>query len=252
MKVDMARFFTIPILLFGITSYAMLTNASVTMTNTRVIFQAENKDQTLQFHNKGNTPYIVQVWLDKGNDKSTPDTADAPFIVTPQVFRINPNTGQTARLLYIGDNQHPKDRESIFYLNFRQIPAISQSTADQNKLIMTFNSRFKVFYRPKTIVGNVEAMPKKWTYTLQQQTKGSTVTVYNPTGYYANLTTATLKVKQQSYSIDPKSVAMIAPYSSVTWPLPKKVTADQDSILSVTYVNDYGAIARQDIPVQQP
>jgi len=212
----MFRFFSISLLLLGLSSNTLLTHASVVMVNTRVVFHAENKDQTLQFNNKGTTPYLVQVWLDQGNDKSTPTTADAPFIVTPQVFRINPNAGQTARLLYTGDDQYAKDRESIFYLNFQQIPAVSQSTADQNKLIMTLHSRLKVFYRPKTIVGNVEAMPKKWTYTLQQQTKGSTVTVHNPTGYYANLTTATLKVKQQSYSIDPKSVAMIAPYSSTT------------------------------------
>ena len=248
----MFRFFRISVLLLTVSSPIIPTHASVVMTNTRVIFHAENKDQTLQFNNKGDTPYLVQVWLDQGNDKSTPDTADAPFVVTPQVFRMNPNAGQTARLLYTGDDQYPKDRESIFYLNFRQIPAISQSTADQNKLIMTLHSRLKVVYRPKTIVGNVEAMPQKWTYVLQQQTKGSTVTVHNPTGYYANLTTATLKVKQQSYSIDPKSIAMIAPYSSATWPIPEKITVNQDSVLSVTYVNDYGAIARQDIPVQQP
>ena len=95
-------------------------------------------------------------------------------------------------------------------------------------------------------------MPKQWTFKLQQNAKGSSVIVNNPTGYYANMTTATLKVKQQSYSIDPKSVAMIAPYSSATWPIPEKITVNQDSVLSVTYVNDYDAIARQDIPVQQP
>ncbi len=248
----MFRFFKRSVLSLGLIITTFLANSSVVMTNNRVIFHAENKDKTLQFNNKGSTAYLVQVWVDQGNDKSTPDIADAPFIVTPQIFRINPNVGQTARLLYTGDNQQPRDRESIFYLNFHQIPALNQSTADQNKLIMTLNSRLKVFYRPKTIVGNVEAMPKQWTFKLQQNAKGSSVIVNNPTGYYANLTTATLKVKQQSYSIDPKSIAMIAPYSSATWPIPEKITVNQDSVLSVTYVNDYGAIARQDIPVQQP
>ena len=226
--------------------------ANIVMTGTRVIFPAESNEKTLQFSNNGDIPYIVQIWLDKGNDASTPENADAPFVVNPPLFRINPHKGQMARLIYVPQTALPQDRESIFYLNFKQIPALQESSADQNKLIFLVKNRLKVFYRPKSIVGNVEVMPQKWTYTLQQQTKGSTVTVHNPTGYYANLTTATLKVKQQSYSIDPNSVAMIAPYSNATWPLPKKVTADQDSVLSVTYVNDYGAIARQDIPVQQP
>lgn len=226
--------------------------ASIVMVGTRVIFPAESNEKTLQFSNNGDIPYIVQIWLDRGNDASTPENADAPFVVNPPLFRINPHKGQMARLIYLPQTALPQDRESIFYLNFKQIPALQESSADQNKLIFLVKNRLKVFYRPKSIIGNVEVMPQKWTYTLQQQTKGSTVTVHNPTGYYANLTTATLKVKQQSYSIDPKSVAMIAPYSNATWPLPKKVTADQDSVLSVTYVNDYGAIARQDIPVQQP
>lgn len=226
--------------------------ANIVMVGTRVIFPAESNEKTLQFSNNGDIPYIVQIWLDKGNNASTPENADAPFVVNPPLFRINPHNGQMARLIYVPQTDLPQDRESIFYLNFKQIPSLKEGSADQNKLIFLVKNRLKVFYRPKTIIGNVEAMPKKWTYTLQQQTKGNTVTVHNPTGYYANLTTATLKVKQQSYSIDPKSVAMIAPYSSATWPLPKKVTVDQDSVLSVTYVNDYGADARQDIPGQQP
>ncbi len=226
--------------------------ANIVMVGTRVIFSAESNEKTLQFSNNGDIPYIVQIWLDQGNNASTPENADAPFVVNPPLFRINPHNGQMARLIYVPQTELPKDRESIFYLNFKQIPAVQESSAGQNKLILLVKNRLKVFYRPKSIIGNVEAMPQKWTYTLQQHAQGSTVTVHNSTGYYANLTTATLKVKQQSYSIDQKSVAMIAPYSSATWPLPEKVTMDQDSVLSVTYVNDYGAIARQDIPVQQP
>jgi fimbrial chaperone protein len=252
MRIDMFRFFKRSVLSLGLIITTFLANSSVVMTNNRVIFHAENKDKTLQFNNKGSTAYLVQVWVDQGNDKSTPDIADAPFIVTPQIFRINPNVGQTARLLYTGDNQQPRDRESIFYLNFHQIPALNQSTADQNKLVMTLHSRLKVFYRPKTILGNVEEMPKKWTFVLQNNAKDSTITVNNPTGYYANLTTATLRTKQKSYHIAPNSVDMIAPYSSASWPIAEKVKLDQNSILNVTYVNDYGAIAKQDIPVQQP
>ena len=246
----MFRYAFILTLLAGMISTNSLAN--IVMVGTRVIFPAESNEKTLQFSNNGDIPYIVQIWLDRGNDASTPENADAPFVVNPPLFRINPHKGQMARLIYVSQTDLPKDRESIFYLNFKQIPALQESSADQNKLIFLVKNRLKVFYRPKTIIGNVEVMPQKWTYTLQQQTKGSTVTVHNPTGYYANLTTATLKVKQQNYRIDPKSVAMIAPYSSATWPMADKITVDQDSVLSVTYVNDYGAIARQDIPVQQP
>ena len=83
--------------------FMSISYANVVMTGTRVIFAAENKDQSLQFSNKATTPYLVQLWLDQGNDQSTPETADAPFMVNPQLFRINPDQGQTVRLFYTGD-----------------------------------------------------------------------------------------------------------------------------------------------------
>lgn len=65
------------------------THANVVLSGTRVIFPADAKDQSLQFQNKSNTPFLVQIWLDAGNPDSTPENQDAPFVVKPQVFRLN-------------------------------------------------------------------------------------------------------------------------------------------------------------------
>ncbi|MDH0031303.1 MULTISPECIES: molecular chaperone [unclassified Acinetobacter] len=229
--------------MFGIT----MAYAGVTMAGTRVVFPAESKDQSLQFSNKDNLPFLVQIWVDQGNDQSTPETADAPFMVNPQVFRINPQAGQTARLFYTGDGQLPKDRESIYYLNFKQIPAMSKDVVDQNKLVLIVKNRFKIFYRPKTIVGKVEDVPKQLRYRLQQDAKGIWLQINNPTGYYANLTQAFIKVGEQTTEMP---IGMVAPKSSEKWLVQKNMTHTASATVTVTLVTDYGAYTKYDLIAQ--
>lgn len=224
------------------------THANVVLSGTRVIFPADAKDQSLQFQNKSNTPFLVQIWLDAGNPDSTPENQDAPFVVKPQVFRLNSNSGQTARLFYSGDGQLPQDRESIFYLNFKQIPALSKDTAQQNKLTMIVNSRFKVFYRPQGISGKVENISDQLNFKLQQDQTGHWIQINNPTGYYANLTKATLSIGEQK--IDINDVNMIAPKSSGRWPLKQHIQAQTKAQLKVTLINDYGAFNEYNIRLQ--
>lgn len=96
-------------------------NASVVMGGSRIIYSAGEKEHTVQLTNNDNFPNAVQVWLDSGDAKSTPDTGKAPFLVTPPFFRMEANAGQTLRLKYTGSGL-PTNKESIFYLNFLQVP----------------------------------------------------------------------------------------------------------------------------------
>lgn len=223
--------------------------ADVIMTGTRVIFPAEKQQKTLQFSNNSNLSFLVQVWLDKGNIDSTPEIADAPFSVSPQVFRINPNTGQVARLIYVGNDNLPKDRESIFYLNFKQIPAMDKKKIDENRLVLLVKNRLKVFYRPNTIVGKVQDIPQELNFNLSHDQQGSWLEIQNPTGYYANLTRATVKV--DSKEIKAKNISMIAPKSSKKWLLEQNISAIDRAKVTVSLVNDYGAFVHYDIKAQK-
>lgn len=244
----MAQKFGIKLLCLYSVFCTNLVYANVIMTGTRVIFPAEKKEKTLQFSNNSDLPFLVQVWLDQGNNRSTPETSDAPFMVNPQVFRLNPHTGQTARLFYIGDGQLPKDRESIFYLNFKQIPAMDQITMEENKLVLLVKNRLKVFYRPKTITEKVENLPEQLNFKLQQDQTGSWLQITNPTGYYANLTQATLQVDEQKINI--KDITMIAPKSSEKWQLKQPIPTQAAIQLQITLVNDYGAFHQYNIRPQ--
>jgi fimbrial chaperone protein len=207
--------------------------ASVTMQGNRIIYPAQSREKTLQFSNDDDTPYLIQVWLDINNAKSTPETADAPFIASPQIFRMNPHSGQSVRLTYVGEAL-PKDRESLFYLNYLNLPALKGNDKQQNKLVLLVTNRVKVFYRPEGLSGNANHVIDQ----LQVQYRGKSLFVNNPTPYYASISQATLLSGSKRTNID--QADMIPPYSQATW-LINGVSSVASLKVVLKVVNDYGA-----------
>ncbi|MDK9466752.1 fimbria/pilus periplasmic chaperone [Klebsiella pneumoniae] len=41
--------------------------------------------------------------MDTGDASVAPDSVNVPFIITPLIFRIEPHTGQTLRIMYTGE-----------------------------------------------------------------------------------------------------------------------------------------------------
>ncbi|WP_343595757.1 molecular chaperone [Acinetobacter sp.] len=230
-------------------STASIAHSNVVMTGTRIIYPAEQQEKTLQFSNNANQSSIVQIWVDKDNPQSTPETADGPFVINPQVFRINPNHGQMVRMIYVGVNTLPQDRESIFYLNFKQIPALEKNKLDQNRLVLLVKSRIKIFYRPKTIIGQPEDSFKNLTYTLIQNKSTTLLEVNNPSGYYINPTQAIIKNNALEYKA--LDVNIIPPKSTVRWKLNKEITQGSVDQVILRLVNDYGSYMNQQIKPKQ-
>lgn len=207
-------------------------SASVTMQGNRVIYPAQAREKTLQFNNDDNVPALVQVWLDIDNEKSTPETADAPFIASPQIFRMNPGSGQMVRLVYSG-KKLPTDRESLFYLNFLQVPASKQSETEKNKLMLLITNRLKVFYRPEGLAGQSNHVGEQ----LRVQRNGGVLQVSNPTAYYANVSHAQIITNNKSFGIE--QADMVPPFSQVNWPLSSAVPKGKLKIV-LNVINDYG------------
>ncbi|CAI2159849.1 MULTISPECIES: molecular chaperone [Serratia] len=204
--------------------------ASVTMLGNRVIYPAQAREKTLQFTNDDAAPALIQVWLDIDNDKSTPETADAPFIASPQIFRMNAHSGQMVRLMYTGKGL-PTDRESLFHLNFLQVPAVKQSETDKNKLVLLVSNRLKVFYRPEGLPGEGNQAGKQ----LRIQRNGNALQVSNPTPYYVSISYA--KSGNKNLHIEPAD--MIAPFSQVSWPLGSAFPKGKLKVV-LGVMNDYG------------
>ena len=225
------RFLFATLLIFMGISFA---NASVVMGGSRIIYPAGAKEHSVQLTNNDNFANAVQVWLDSGDAQSTPETGKAPFIVTPPFFRIEANAGQTLRLKYTGSGL-PTDKESIFYLNFLQVPPVNKAEKN-NKMLVLLRNRIKLFYRPDSIVGRSDQVPSALTFSVRQQGSNVVVTGKNPTGFFATI--ASGEVVGGGKKLKMKS-EMIPPMSQAEWIIPNS-SAPSNPVINFRIVNDFG------------
>ncbi|MBV8272180.1 MAG: molecular chaperone [Cupriavidus sp.] len=228
------------------------TMASVIIPATRIIYPGDLNEKSIQLTNQDDAPSVMQIWVDSGNTESTPETADAPFIVTPPVFRIEPKSGHAVRLV-LTDNQLPQDRESVFYLNTLQIPAISSDHADQNQMLVMLRNRLKLFYRPAGLQGSAPAAVESLEFVIRQQqaADGYEVVVRNPSNFHVSLIESEVNCAADKAPFD---ADMVAPKSESVWPLQGKCTPGAGSQkLTVRYVDDHGAMRemQRDVAVGQ-
>jgi P pilus assembly chaperone PapD len=117
--------------------------AGVTLSGTRIIFDASKRDASITAGNGTDKPYAVQAWV---NTEEDDHAISAPFIATPPLFRLDAMKEQMVRIVPTAHNL-PTDRESVFYFNAQEIPAASND--DGNTLKIALRTRIKLFYRPK-------------------------------------------------------------------------------------------------------
>lgn len=227
-----------PIVLFTLLLLSHVADASVVMLNTRVIYPSHLPSQAVQFTNNDAIPYVMQLWTDMNNPASTPDNADGPFVIMPALFRIEPNMGQSARLVYSGKNLR-QDRESVFYLNTAQVPPKNILAQTDNQMVVVLRNRVKIFYRPRGIEGTPDEMPNQLQFSLYLKNDQWMLNVNNPTGYYASI------IKANAVLTNKKVIAfhaeMVPPMSEMSFTGPKD-NIDISSVLDVefTLINDHG------------
>lgn len=214
--------------------------AGVVMTNTRIIFPAQKTEKTLQFKNMDDYPNLLQVWVDSGDESTTAETAKSPFIISPQIFKMAPQQGQVLRLIFTGDPaQAPQDRESIYYLNFSEMPAIKNSDAAKNKLLVVFKSRIKIFFRPAQLVGSADDVGDELRYEHHDNPQGQYIQLYNPSPYHANI--SQIHLISNGQTLESQANLLIPPKSSINWTIKTKLTKQQPFNLQVNLINDYGS-----------
>lgn len=184
--------------------------AGVTAERTRVIFDEGQREASLALVNQNTYPVIVQTWVDDGQLESTPQTADAPIMPLPPVFRLNPGQQRSLRLLHTGQTL-PGDRESLYWLNLYEIPPQSSEplAEGQSRLTVTLRTQMKVIYRPRALQQDAEEAPRQ----LAFQRVGGAVQVNNPTAYF--ITLAGAEVRQGNVG-SPLPAELLPPFSQRT------------------------------------
>ncbi|VEI61066.1 molecular chaperone [Serratia rubidaea] len=222
--------------------------ASVVMLNTRVIYPADAQSQTVQFTNQGDIPYVMQMWTDVNNPSSTPENADGPFVTVPALFRVEPKSGQSVRLVFTGKDL-PQDRESVFYLNSAQIPPKNAVSGAENQMLVVLRNRVKIFYRPKNLPGSADGVGGQLRFSLRQQGGQWRLNAYNDSSYYASVIGAAVQVGNRAV---PFKTDMIAPRSQANWPLLQRTLSPAGAQkVTFTLVNDYGGHIKAEARLSQ-
>ncbi|MDR6919013.1 fimbrial chaperone protein/chaperone protein EcpD [Pseudomonas sp. 3296] len=208
-------------------------SASVVIAGTRVVYNSTEREVTIRLTNEGALPALVQVWLDKGDDKAAPADISVPFTVAPPVTRIDSGKGQTLRIFYTKEPL-PQDKESVFWLNVLEIPP--EGNAQLNKLQLAFRSRIKFFYRPADLTGTAQEAPAKIEWRLLQD--GKHVELRNPTPYFVSFAAFEVDTKGKASKFD--DGGMVGPGETKAFLLHSQVVPSSGLKIRYHAISDFG------------
>lgn len=196
----------------------------ITVGGTRVIFNGDKKEASLNITSTDTNPYLIQSWIDPEQENNS----NVPFIITPPLFRIENNEQNVLRIVYTG-GKLPEDRESLYWINVKSIPA-GDKNKQSNALEIAINTRIKLIYRPSNLIGTAEEIAKK----LIWNQIGNKITVTNPTPFIMNFQS----IRIGAYSITDSIYVM--PMSQRTFIIPDGVSG----VISWEIINDYGGVGQ--------
>lgn len=217
--------------------------AGLVIDGTRIIYPARDRQVTVQIRNEGTSPVLVQNWIDDGRRDAEPEAIDVPFVITPPIARVEAGNGQALRIAFTGATL-PADRESAFWLNVLEIPAKPSDSASRNHLQFAFRSRLKLFFRPADLPGSANAAAARlaWSLVPRNEAPGHALRIANPTPYYVSL--ASIEVGSDARRI--ANPPMVAPFDTVTVPVPGPDRAPAGTTVHYESINDFGAVMPAD------
>jgi len=175
----------------------VLAEAGISLMGSRVIYEESQGEAVAQLRQSGDNAGLVQIWLDRGDDSPDAHVQETSFLITPSVARMDPYSGQTIRIIRVGDDL-PQDRESMLFFNVLEVPpaATEHLAAGDNFIQFSSRMRLKFFYRPKGL-----ALKPAQAYQLLQfsllpdrgEQDEIQVRIYNPTPYHVTFKELTLR-----------------------------------------------------------
>ncbi|WP_367598198.1 molecular chaperone [Pseudomonas fulva] len=219
-----------------------LTEAGVTAERTRVIVHEGQRENSLALVNQNAYPVVVQTWIDNGDLAVTPDTANAPIMPLPPMFKLEPQQQRSVRLVTTGQVL-AQDRESLYWLNVYEIPPRPNEVLEEGatRLTITLRTQLKVIYRPKGLSNKAEQAAAH----VQVIAHGRHVQLLNPTPFYISLAHAQIGEGKRSISLD---TPMLAPFSTQQQTAPAPVPSD--ATFRFSWLDDDGNAQNAERPVK--
>ncbi|QKL00490.1 fimbria/pilus periplasmic chaperone [Pseudomonas sp. NY5710] len=229
------------LLLVVVALVSTVTCAGVTAERTRVIVREGQRDTSLALVNQNAYPVVVQAWVDNGELNVTPDTATAPIMPLPPMFRLEPRQQRSLRLVTTGQ-AFAQDRESLYWLNVYEIPPRPREALGEGstRLTITLRTQLKVIYRPQGLSKKAETAPLQ----LVVKAQGRTVQLHNPTPFYISLAQAEIGDGKRSIVLD---APLLTPFSTQRQTVGGNVPSD--ATFHYTWLDDDGNAQTGERPV---
>lgn len=230
------RFFFHTIISLAIALGISTTYANIVVSGTRIVYPAGQKEVSVQLNNRGSLPALAQVWLESESELAH---TTIPFVITPPLSRVEPNTGQTIRLLYTGEPL-VEDRESLFYFILLDIPPKPNNPEElKNYLQISLQSKLKLFFRPASLANSdpAKALEQvKW--SLSTHHNQTHLVIDNPTPFHITFRHIDAVIEGKNYILN--DVPMIKPFTDITVAIVGATTGQLNKVGYVA-INDYGA-----------
>lgn len=204
--------------------------AGLILEQTRIIWDSRSKQEDISLKNNSNDIYLIQTGV---FESPTGQIQSDYFIVTPPLYRLNPNSQQTMKIIPQNKiEQLPKDQESLFYFSAIGIPGVSSDENENSTARLSIGTRLVInlFYRPEGLQQSSDEAIK----SLRFNTQNKNLCIENPSEYFVTL--SSININNQQY--DQAAGVMIAPKSKYSLAVPTQLA--QSTKVSWTAINDYG------------
>lgn len=197
--------------------------SGVNLSKTRIVLDSENGySGNVRVNNHGDEEVLIQAWIDDGNNKVNSKS----ILVTPPVRRLQEGKSSLVKLRLTGLKETLKltNLEHVYYLNVKAIPKRNKI---DNRLLISTNSRIKVFVRSENLSG------KKPVYSdikkLEVNYDHGIYTIKNNSQFSANF--EEIKIDGNSYTGNILLPGDILELNNETLV----------SFIGITIINDFGA-----------
>lgn len=214
----------------------------------RVIYpQDARHGVSLTAYNKSPVSYLMQSRIypvdlkTGGPDMTKSRAAEIPFIATPPLARLDAKGELTLRIRR-SDVPLPTDRESVFFISMKAIPAQvppEEQTDKEQRMVLTVVSNLKLFYRPAGL--NKRALiDTDIASQLHFRREGNSLIAENPTPYWLTFSRLSLG----AFNLDKSQLRlMVPPKGEQRYIVPEGVAGE----LSWTLIDEDG----WDTPVEK-
>ncbi|MCW2257566.1 P pilus assembly chaperone PapD [Providencia alcalifaciens] len=212
--------------------------AGIIASSTRIIFYDRDIKNTLVIANTNDYPILSQFWVDDGENDSSPDQQMYPFVAVPAVLKLDPAEMSNLNIIY-NNEELPKDRESVFWLNMYEIPSVKlDKTVDKTKLLMSMNTQMKIFYRPTHLKDQLMKKNSELSFYLSKNR--NSIICNNRSPFYISFSNLSVLTNGVSVQVEKQIDMMIPPFSTKEYHIDKSTNFNGNSQIEANIINDDG------------